>query len=201
MGCSLTPTVSATSPPLAIFCISPRQRLPLPPAMPITAASGPPSCADTVAPRCSSSRPSHALSTSEAHRAYRVHHDCQSFGAHFIVASHSADASARCLTPKNRFALRSSTTIRHLLPLSHSSSQAHRARACRPAHRLTWQRNRSIRHSTPPPLISSAHRRGFLPRGLPNPCPSASMRLDSCAHAGRRRTILNDSDCSQRFDF
>src|ERR1700675_3384799 len=27
-------------------------------------------------------------------------------------------------------------------------------------------------------------------RGLPNPCPSGSTSLDSCAHAGRSRTIL-----------
>jgi hypothetical protein len=42
-------------------------------------------------------------------------------------------------------------------------------------------------------LISPARPRGFLPRGLPNPCPIGSTSLDSCAHAGRRRTILNDS--------
>src|SRR5580700_7014598 len=76
-ACSPTPTAGSTSPPLASFCINPRQRLPLRPAMavPITAAPDPPSCADTAAPRCSSSRPSHALSTSVALRVHRPHHD------------------------------------------------------------------------------------------------------------------------------
>ena len=59
---------------LAIFCISRHQRLPLtqPMAAPITAAPGPPSCADTAVPRCSSSRPSPALSTSVGRRVHRA---------------------------------------------------------------------------------------------------------------------------------
>src|ERR1017187_10576885 len=69
-ACSPTPTASATSPPLASFCISRRPSLP-----PTSAAPGLPSCADTAAPRCSSSRPSRALSTSVARRVLRPHHD------------------------------------------------------------------------------------------------------------------------------
>jgi len=56
------------------------QPAPTPPAAPgdgapITAVPGPPSCADIAARRCSSSRPSRALSTSVAHRVHRAHHD------------------------------------------------------------------------------------------------------------------------------
>jgi hypothetical protein len=52
MDCSPTPTASTISPPFAIFCISRRPRLPMTLAIvaPITAAPGPPSCADTAAP-------------------------------------------------------------------------------------------------------------------------------------------------------
>ena len=43
----------------------------------IRVAPGPPSCADTAARRCSSSRPSRALSTSVARQVLRPHHDRQ----------------------------------------------------------------------------------------------------------------------------
>ena len=45
------------------------------PSSRIKAVSGPPSCADTAARRCSSSRPSRALSISAARRVHRLHHD------------------------------------------------------------------------------------------------------------------------------
>ena len=72
--CSPTPTASTTSRPLASCCISRHRRLPQIPAIDSAdpAAPGPPSCADTAAPRCSSSRPSHALSTSVARRVHRI---------------------------------------------------------------------------------------------------------------------------------
>jgi hypothetical protein len=132
-------------------------------------------------------------STSAVHRARSAHHDCQPFIAHFIVgtSSQGTDASARCLAPRNVLSWHAATTPRTRPLPSPPSSPGHRTCARRTDRRLIWQRERSNRHSTPPPLTSSARPRGFLPRGLPNPCPSDSTRFDSCAHAGRSRTILN----------
>ena len=59
--------------PHARCCSRQRQRLPLDPATPRQSAQplGPPSCAGTAARRCSSSRPSPALSTSVDHQVHR----------------------------------------------------------------------------------------------------------------------------------
>ena len=75
--------------------------------------------------------------------------------------------------------------------------------SCRPAlrHAHIFRRRscptrlptRSNPHTPARRLTSSARSRGFLPRGLSNPCPSIDARLDSCAHAGSSRTILNNT--------
>src|ERR1019366_6213641 len=80
MDYSPTPSARSTSPPLASFCISRRRNLSQSRALaaPIMVPTGPPSCADTAALRCSSSRPSLALSTS-ADRQSRSRHDQQRF--------------------------------------------------------------------------------------------------------------------------
>src|ERR1039457_3198540 len=80
MDYSPTPSARSTSPPLTSFCISRRRNLSQSRALaaPIMVPTGPPSCADTAALRCSSSRPSLALSTS-ADRQSRSRHDQQRF--------------------------------------------------------------------------------------------------------------------------
>src|SRR5271166_2338057 len=69
-----TPIAKLRLPPLASCCISRHPRLPPSPATaaPIVTAPGPPSCAGTVARRCSSSKPSRGLSASADRRP---HHD------------------------------------------------------------------------------------------------------------------------------
>ena len=77
MVCSPMPAARLISRPPVSYCISPRPCLL--PTRAITAlqaaAFDPPSYADTAVPRCSSSRPSHALSAFVDLRAHRVRHD------------------------------------------------------------------------------------------------------------------------------
>ena len=137
----------------------------------------------------------HAPSISAVHRARSVHHDRQLFVADFIAGTslQGTDANALCAAPRYALSSHASTATWKLLPPSRPSSPGHCARARITDRPLIWQPGRSNRHSSPLPLSSSACSRGFLPRGLPNPCPSASTRLDACAHEGRSRTILNGS--------
>ena len=102
MDCSPTPTASAISRPFVSFCISRRLRRP-PIRVLSTPVHGPPLCADTAAPRCSSSRPSLERNTSVDRRSLRGCHEHTLFNsAVFIVGASSsrADANARGHRPR-----------------------------------------------------------------------------------------------------
>jgi len=122
MDCSPTPTASATSPPLENCCISRRPRLPQTPALtaPITVAPSPPSCADTAARRCSSSRPSRALSTSAARRVLRPHHDRHRVNQQNFpggISLNEAVANARGSVQQNAPLLPPPSPLEHPVPL------------------------------------------------------------------------------------
>lgn len=73
-------------------------------AAPITLAPGPPSCADSAARRCSSSRPSRALSTSAARQILRPHHDRHRVNQQNLyggILQNHATANARGLVLQN----------------------------------------------------------------------------------------------------
>jgi hypothetical protein len=146
--------------PLASCCISLRPRLAPNPARaaPITVTPDPPSCADTAAPRCSSSRPSRAPSTSADHRDHWGHHD-RNFSIpnrQVGASSHGAEAFARCLTSVSALGSRMSTNHPHPSSLCIAPNlDAHRA--IRTLHRHpAHQYHRSNPHSAPP-LLTDQH--------------------------------------------
>ena len=156
----------------------------------------PPSCADTAAPRCSSSRPSRALSTSVGRRGLRSNHDRHRINQQNLYGSilqNHAAANARGLVLQNApFSARASLLERTLPTRPWLATNTQRSRSTDDP-RLTGFCPRSNPHSAAPLLISSARPRGFLPGGLSNTCPQASPGLDSSARSGRCRTTLNPS--------
>ena len=138
------------------------------------APTGPPSSADTAAPRCSSSRPSPGLSTSAGRRPHRFRHEhpCST-----PQSSPSALHRARpTRTPIDTAARihRSCTRASPIYGSGRTGDYRPQRRGLRmvppsssPAHCL-----RSNPHSSSHPLTASVRPRGFLPWGLPDDLPS-----------------------------
>jgi hypothetical protein len=196
MDCSPTPIAKAISRRRVKCFISQRTRVPLTTLRlsPATPPSGPRSSAGTAVPRCSSSRPSHALSTFEDLRGHPAQHECSRLASQNIPvgsSSNSAHAGSYCPAPANDL-------------LQHPS-----AAPFRPCRSVTKHRDATNNRCLAAPVVSNtlasvqipiahphrspstARSRGFLPWGLSDACPHTSPGVASFARTGRHPTTLN----------
>ena len=145
-------------------------------AAPNRLCPGPPSCAGTAARRCSSSRPSLALSTSADRRARRAHHDRHRVNQRNFTGGiflNDADANTRGRVLQN---VRIVATTLHI-----SHPRYHRVpRHAIDTHRSSRRDNRSLHiglcqpsnpHSASPPLILSSTSPRFPPSRIVQPLP------------------------------
>ena len=149
---------------------------------PITAAPGLPSCADTAARRCSSSRPSRALSTSAALRVHRFHHDRHRINQQNFpggICINYAVANPLVLVLQNDRVLPPQSPLDRLVPLrAWHATDTHRSRS-RDNLRPTGFCQRSNPHRSASLLIGISTSPRFPPSGLAQRLPS-----DLSAHAG-----------------
>lgn len=197
MGYWLMPDAKRTSIPPASSYISGRRHLSQSRALaaPITVPTGPPSCAATAALRCSSSRPSLALSTSAGRRS-RSRHDQQHFNRHpfagEIYPNHIV-ANARGLALQIVPVSLPKSPLERQVPLrAKPTTHSHCSRGRDNPPHIRYCR-RSNPHSPAYPLTLAVSLRGFLPWGLSNAHPSDPSGPGRLAHWGGHRTILNKS--------
>src|SRR5271157_968403 len=177
-ACSPTPIAGSTSPPLARCCISRHPRLPPSPATaaPILTAPDPPSCADTAARQCSSSRPSRVLSRSADRRQRRAHHDRRrvdqrNFTGGILLIY--AVANARGLVPQNGpVSARRSVLEPPISPPTWHAIDTHRSRRRDNPHHIGLCRP-SNPHSAAPLLILSRTSPRFPPSRIIHPAQQA----------------------------
>ncbi len=197
-GCSPTQPARPTSRPLARCCISRHRHLPSEPGVGGADHAFPqahlrvPTLRRT---RCSSSRPSLALSTSVDRRS-RSRHDQQPFNRHSFASgifSNHAVAYARGRVLQNALASPPKSPPQRSMPLRPWHTSESRCSRDRNNYNHIRYCRRSNPHSPAHPLTLAVSLRGFLPWGLSNAHPSDPSGPGRLAHWGGHRTILNNS--------
>jgi len=152
----------------------------------------PSSSAGTVAPRCSSSRPSRVGNRFVLHRHRESQHDqTLLFSRCFRSSSTNIDSGRLCPTLREpAYCIRAWANN----PLSRQhryASHRHPSPSAGPVVTYGSTANNQIPIAAQPAAGCSGASRGFLPRGLSDACPRTASGHRASATEGRHQTTLN----------